>query len=295
MGNSQISAWVAAIRPKTLFASMGPVLLGSALVIKSQHYHFNVFVFILILLCALLLQISSNLINDFYDHLSGVDQENRLGPTRMTASGAISPRVMKKAFMLTLLLSLLLGLYLMFIGGPVIVIIGILSILFCYLYTGGPYPLSHYALGEVLAFIFFGPVPVVGSYLLLGPRDTINLFAIPLDVYFLGAGVGFLSALLMSINNLRDIDEDKKSGKMTIAVMLGFQKAKIFSFLLLGLSALMLILAGLYLVLILYPLFIKKWIRFKKMPRSKELNQMLAFIGKFLFLYSIAVSAALLR
>jgi 1,4-dihydroxy-2-naphthoate polyprenyltransferase len=281
--------WLLAIRPKTLFASLGPVIIGASAVLVFEKGSFSYLIFHLVALTALLLQISSNLINDYYDFKSGVDKSERIGPKRVTQAGLISPYMMKRAFIFTLGFSFLLGVYLMYVGGAKIVAIGLSSLIFCFLYTGGPYPLSHYALGEILAFAFFGPVPVIGTYLLLRTSNV----PLPLDLYYLGAGVGFLSALLMSINNLRDIEEDRASGKLTLAVLLGFNNAKLFSFLLLLLSAVMLILSKLYPVLLLYLIFFKKWIDFKNMPRSIELNLMLAFCGKFLFLYSLAASACL--
>lgn len=287
-----MKAWILAARPKTLFASAGPVILGSA-VSYYESKNFSLLTFGATLLCALLLQIMSNLVNDYYDGIRGLDDEKRLGPTRVTSTGMLSPKKVMRGFQLTALSAFFIGLYLMYVGGPPIIIIGLSSLFFAWAYTGGPFPLSHYALGECAAFIFFGPVAVWGSsYLQSGMNSTLALIA--------GVGVGFISATIMAINNLRDRLSDKEKGKMTIATLLTEKGARAFTLFLCILSTLVPFIlflqtnkALVMIALIPFYLSAKTWIHVAKAPIDQRMNQMLANTGKYLFFYSLTMAFGL--
>jgi len=288
--------WIIAARPKTLPAGAGPVILGLALSYKMNSGNFSVLVGLLTLLCALLLQISSNLINDYYDGVSGLDNEDRLGPPRAVALGLISPQKVKKAFLATLGFSFLIGLYLMNLGGLPIIIIGLSSLFFSWAYTGGPLPLSYLGLGEAFAFIFFGPIAVWGTWWL--QSDMTSLLAAPPLIY--GCGVGFISAALMGVNNLRDRIGDKDKGKVTLATILGDQKMRklISIFLILSeFTVFSLVRSPMSILIGIVPLclFYKSWWQLLGgSVYGKELNNTLATVGKYLFVYSLTHSLIIL-
>ena len=207
-----INIWLSAARPKTLWASIAPVIIGTAM--ACSYAMVNWLTAIVTLLSAMLIQIATNFANDYYDHIHGVDTRERLGPVRATASGLVPPRQMKWVFILTFILAFILGLYLIYRGGWPILIIGLCSILFGILYTSGPYPLSYNGLGDIFVLIFFGPVAVGGTYYL----QTLH---ISWPVILAGFSPGLISTALLTVNNLRDIHTDRKSGKRTLAVRFG--------------------------------------------------------------------------
>jgi 1,4-dihydroxy-2-naphthoate polyprenyltransferase len=272
-----------AARPKTLFASLSPVLLGLALSALPQ---INLKVALITICCALLLQVMSNLVNDYYDGIKGIDDGKRLGPKRAVASGALSPEKVKKATTLVSFIALMLGLYLMYIGGTPIIIVGLCSLLFAFLYTGGPLPLSHYGLGELLALIFFGPVAVAGTtYLQTQTFSTTNIL--------IGFGPGLISSAVMAINNLRDRENDQQNGKFTLAVFLGEKKARLLVLFFVLASALPLALFprplwSFSLYGLFFFLFRKTWSSILFGPINKNLNGCLANTAKFLFLYCLS-------
>ena len=281
--------WLLAIRPKTLFASIGPVILGLSLaVLYSGQIKF--LIAFLTLICALLLQISTNLVNDYFDAKTGVDSNKRLGPQRVTQTSLIEAKQVKQIFTLTFVLAFIIGIYLMIHGGLIIMIIGPLSIAFAYLYTGGPYPLSHYALGELLALIFFGPVAVWGTYYL----QTNSFELLPLIA---GLGPGFIAAAIMSINNLRDNKSDKENKKITLAVIMGEKKGRLLTLSLILASTIIPVILFIYLkqpwVLLtvgVFYLFIKNWMYIINGAINSNLNTVLARTGMYLFIYCIVFS-----
>ncbi len=278
------------IRLKTLPASIGPVLVGASLSYPSIDYLILAF----IVSCALLMQISSNLINDYYDFRDGVDKEGRLGTIRSIHKGDIEPGKLKTWFQFTLFTAFLFGLYLSYISGFEIFILGVISLFFAWAYTGGPLPLSRFFLGEVLAFIFFGPIAVVGTvYILKGEISTYDIY--------LSCPLGIISALLMGINNLRDYETDSKVGKKTLASFFGERVGKGLNLFLVILSLIWCSLGilffdlSLWFLLTLLPglFFIKSW---KKMFMGKvdsSLNFILANTGKYLFLMAITMSGVI--
>ena len=284
--------WILAIRPKTLFASVSPVILGLSLAYFYQQ-HLNFVVSILTLFCTIFLQISSNLANDYLDYVRGIDTPLRTGPTRATQAKLITPEKMKLALIFTLSISFLLGIYLMIFGGPLIITIGLLSLYFAYGSTGGPFPLSYNALGEVAAFLFFGPIAVVGTFFL--QTHFINLHAI-----ILGIGAGSIAATILAINNLRDMHTDALTNKRTIALIFGenFQR-KLCLFLIFNSAFIILIHCyllknSLILLCLVAPfLFFKHWKYIYLGAINETLNITLAKTAQYLFIYSIFIGGTL--
>ena len=286
--------WIMAIRPKTLTASLSPVVLGLALCV-GRSTELDLLISVLTMLCALFLQISSNLINDYYDGIKGTDKEDRLGPKRVTAEGLIPADKVKKAFLITLSLSALLGLFLVYKGGLSVFIIAICSLLFAYAYTGGPFPLSYYGLGEIFAFIFFGPIAVWGTCYL----QTGNFYdLLPIVV---GSGPGFISATLMSVNNLRDIESDLTAKKFTLASYFGKDFGRMITIFLVICSSFIPIvtltfLPGKNLILLASfscYLFAPVWKNIILGPIDSSLNRSLAATGAYMSIYSLLFSIGL--
>ena len=207
-----LSHWMMAIRPKTLPAAVGPVLVGSAMAYVSDAFH--LLPALGCLLASFFLQIGVNLANDYFDYKGGIDSEERLGPVRVTQSGLIAPETVRLAMFVCLGCAALIFLYLAVVGGMVLVVIGIVSIIAAFGYSGGPWPLASHGMGELFVFIFFGLVAVGGTYWVQAHQMSwlVMLAAIP---------PGLLISAIMMVNNLRDIDTDRKAGKNTLAVKLG--------------------------------------------------------------------------
>ena len=214
----RLHAWWVAIRPATLPAAVGPVLVGLGVAVGM-----GVFAILPALGClavALLLQIASNVGNDLADFRSGVDTHERLGPPRAAALGLLSEREMLAGLVVIVGLAGLVGLYLAWVGGLIIVILGLAAIASAFLYTSGPWPYGYHGLGEVFVFIFFGLVAVAGTTYLqtLSWEPLAFAAAVP---------VGALITAVLVVNNLRDLDTDRASGKRTLAVMLGARGARL--------------------------------------------------------------------
>ena len=209
---SPINAWILAIRLKTLPAAVAPVLVGTALAYADSQ--FRLLPALAAVVGALLLQIGSNLANDYFDFIKGADTDDRLGPTRAAASGLISLQALRMGMIAVFTAAFLVGIYLVIVGGWPIVIIGLSSIIAAIAYTGGPFPFGYHGLGELFVFIFFGLTAVCGTYYVqaLTLVPTVVLAAIP---------VGALITAILVVNNLRDIETDERAGKRTLAVMLG--------------------------------------------------------------------------
>lgn len=209
---SRRRAWVLAARPPTLPAAVVPVLVGTAAGVAGAS--FKPLPFVAAFVASLLIQIGTNFANDYYDFHKGADTHERLGPLRVTQSGLISPAEVKRATVVTFGAALLIGLYLVAVGGWPILVIGLLSILCGVAYTGGPWPLGYHGLGDLFVFIFFGVLAVGGSaYLQSGVFDRLALAA--------SVPVGLLVTNILVVNNLRDIDTDRAAGKRTLAVRIG--------------------------------------------------------------------------
>ncbi|AQS37221.1 1,4-dihydroxy-2-naphthoate prenyltransferase [Shewanella psychrophila] len=213
-----MNPWILAVRPRTLPAAIGPLLVGNILALELEQ--FSILIACTSMLCAILLQVATNLANDYFDFKSGIDTEERLGPVRVTQSGLLAPEKVRNAMTLCLVLAIIVGSYLIYHGGWPIAFLALAAILGALGYSGGPYPLASHGLGEVAAFVFFGLVAVVGSYFLqAGETNT--------AAWILGCAIGFLNAAIMLVNNTRDIETDAKAGKKTIAVRLGIGQARV--------------------------------------------------------------------
>lgn len=286
-------AWLLATRPKTLFAGISPVIMGLALAYAYQH-QLNISVATLTILCCLLMQVGTNLVNDYFDYAKGTDTSDRIGPVRVTQAGLLSAPAVKRAYQLVLALAFVFGIPLMVTGGPIIIAIGLASLLGAYCYTGGPYPLSYYGLGEVMALVFFGPVAVAGTFYL----QTHSMHPAAL---LYGLLPGFLSASILAVNNLRDRAGDKLNNKLTLAVRsseLGARLIVIFGIILsqvISLNAFFNLDNKLTLgTLVITVLFYKTWKKILWGRIDRELNNSLAAIGKFLFLNCLLFSLGLI-
>jgi 1,4-dihydroxy-2-naphthoate octaprenyltransferase len=284
---------VSSARPKTLLAVVGPVLLGFCLALAhTTAAHFPWGLAILILITGLLLQISTNLVNDYGDFFSGVDQNRNHGPSRLAQAKHISPAILKRAFTTTLSLALVCGIPLMLRGGAAALAIGLSSLVVAYCYTGGPVPLAYIALGEVLALFFFGPIAVAGTYLVLTQEWSQS-------AALYGFIPGFISAALMALNNFRDREDDSMTAKKTLAILLGEKAARllVLAFLLaapVGLGILAWFDSKPYLLAAAIPFFIllPKWRELFHHPVNAGLNQFIPVIGKFLFFTSLSTGVA---
>jgi 1,4-dihydroxy-2-naphthoate octaprenyltransferase len=209
---SRVSIWILAARPKTLWASVAPVIVGTGIAFRDGHVHW--LSALAALLGAVFIQIGTNLANDLFDHMRGADTADRVGPLRVTQSGLATPRQVRLAMILAFGVAFLIGVYLVSRGGWPIVILGVCSIAAAVLYTGGPYPFGYYGWGDLFVFIFFGPVAVVGTYYVqtLSTTSAVWVASIPM---------GALATAILIVNNLRDIETDSRSGKRTLAVRLG--------------------------------------------------------------------------
>ena len=209
---SRLRAWRLAARPPTLTAAMAPVFVGSAVAIADRE--FRVLPALAALFGALCLQVGANFANDVFDFKRGADTHERLGPPRATQMGLLSETEMLVGTGVVLGLALLAGVYLAFVGGWPVVAFGLASIAAAIIYTGGPWPIGYHALGDLFVFVFFGLVAVVGTYFVQA-RDTSAL------AWLAAVPVGCTVTAILVINNLRDIDTDRASGKHTLAVLTG--------------------------------------------------------------------------
>src|SRR5204863_1652286 len=204
-------------RPRTLPAAVAPVLVGTAL--AGQAGVFHPLTFLATLIGAVFIQVGTNLSNDYSDARRGADTEDRLGPVRVTAGGLVPPRQVLLATYVTFGLAVLCGAYLVYVAGPALLAIGAASILAGVLYTGGPRPYGYEGLGEVFVFLFFGIVAVTGSY-------YVQVENLEWEAFALAVPVGLLAAAILVVNNVRDIDTDRRAGKRTLAVRLGRQRTR---------------------------------------------------------------------
>ncbi len=289
MGSLQ--AWMLAIRPKTLPAGAVPVILGSAL--AAHDLQFSLLPALVALVCTLGIQVATNFINEIYDFRKGADTSERLGPTRTVASGIISEKTMVRVSITLVAAVFLLGLYLVFTAGWPILLIGLLSLLFAWAYTGGPYPIAYSGLGDIFVFIFFGLVAVGGTY-------YVQAHSLNMSVLYAAAAPGFFSVNILLVNNIRDIDTDRKVGKMTLPARIGAERARRLYVILTVAAYLVppvLWLKGypvwVLLTLITLPLAIKT-VRELYSSDGRQLNNILAGTGKLLTLHGLLFSAGLL-
>jgi 1,4-dihydroxy-2-naphthoate octaprenyltransferase len=280
-----VRRWLLAARPKTLSAAVVPVMIGSALAAQEppgvSWPHF-----FCALLGAVMIQVATNLINDALDFKKGADTGERLGPIRVTQAGLISAETVMRGAWFSLFIAAAAGIPLIYRGGWPILIIGLGSIAAAYLYTGGPFPLAYHGLGEVFVLVFFGFVAVGGTFYVHSLQYT-------RAACLGGFAAGSLAIVLLVINNLRDVDGDRRSNKRTLAVRFGegFARAEIVTFTLAPFAAVALIAwmqsrPWLLLTLVALPLAALLLARVRR-SRGAELNRCLALAGALQWLFGV--------
>lgn len=300
---NSIKAWILAVRPKTLTGCITPVLIGSALAWtyindNDGFMEFKVVPFILCMLFAMLMQIDANFVNDYYDFVKGSDREDRLGPKRACAQGWVTLSAMRIAIGITTVLSCIAGLPLMFYGvWWQLLLVGVACVVFCFLYT---YGLSYLGLGDVLVLVFFGIVPVCVTFYLQTGEFLWSVFA-------MSVACGLAIDCLLMINNYRDYEQDKISGKRTIVVRYG-KKAGAYMYLGLGYLACFITIAaagrillgnifGTVVFLIMQMVYVRlhnqTWKKMVSIEQGKQLNQILGMTARNIFIYGILVSIGL--
>ena len=209
--------WLIAARPRTLPAAVAPVLVGTALAGSEDVFH--PLAFVCALIGSVFIQVGTNLSNDYSDARRGADAEDRLGPVRVTAGGLMPPRLVLVGTYVAFGIAVAAGAYLVAVAGWQLLVVGAASILAGVLYTGGPRPYGYEGLGEVFVFLFFGVVAVVGSYYVQTEHLRVTAFA-------LSVPVGLLVSAILVVNNIRDIETDRRAGKLTLAVRLGRERTR---------------------------------------------------------------------
>jgi 1,4-dihydroxy-2-naphthoate octaprenyltransferase len=293
---NSLQAWLLAARPKTLSGAAVPVMIGLALAYSdAKGYEGNVFSWTAAVLCmlfALLMQVDANFINDFFDYVRGNDDaDTRLGPLRACTQGWVTTDAMKKAIALTTCAACVVGLPLVFYGGMEMVLVGILCVVFCFLYTTH---LSYIGMGDMLVVVFFGIVPVCVTY-------YIQLHTCTAEVFVASLACGVVIDGLLMVNNYRDRDNDRRDGKRTLVVIIG-EKASERFFLAQGIVAtlagvvfwmnghvLAFVLPIIYLVLHVYT-----WMKMRRIGHGRQLNECLAETARNMLIYGITVAAGLL-
>lgn len=281
--------WLTAIRPKTLWAAFAPVLIGGAMAVDANVFHFTSA--LLALVGAVCIQIGTNFYNDLADFEKGADTEDRKGPTRVTQAGWVTPGAMRIATLFIFGMAILAGLYLMWRGGLPVVIIGVLSILSGVMYTAGKYSLAYLGLGDLFVLIFFGPVAVGGTY-------YVQALDINYSVLIAGVAPGLLAVAILLVNNIRDREEDRLAGKRTLVVRFGHSFGiAMYGLAILGAALVPVILV--YLgkssawVLLASGILIPGYLNFNKIrtiPPSPKLNPILGATAQLLLIYSIVFS-----
>ena len=287
-----LSPWIIASRLKTLPAAISPVLVGSALAYSSIN-EIQISIFLSIILASIFIQIGTNLSNDLSDFTKGTDNEERLGPVRAAQTGLLTINQLKLGIIISFGLAIFFGIYLVSIGGYIIVLIGVFSIISGILYTAGPFPLGYNGLGDFFVFIFFGIIAVSGTFYL-------HTLIFNSESLICGIMMGSLSTSILVVNNIRDANTDVKTGKKTLAVILGIKFSKIeFS---------VLVLLPFCLIIYLYLLINKLaiFLSFFTLPialhlvyqiyhkTGSDLNNILFKAARLLFVFSLLLSLGLI-
>lgn len=290
-------AWILASRPKTLTGCITPVIIGSTLAYSyiTQHPEsglvFKIIPFVLCMLFAMFMQIDANLINDYYDFVKGTDREDRLGPERACAQGWVTLPAMRMAIGITTVLSCIAGLPLILYGvWWKLILIGVACVIFCFLYT---YGLSYIGMGDVLVLVFFGLVPVcVTFYLQTGTCDSTTIL--------ISLATGLVIDNLLMINNFRDYEQDKISGKRTLVVKLG-KRTGGYLYLIIGLAAYATCVVALgiehiatFLLLSYISLHYKAWKKMMSIYEGKQLNGILGMTARNIFLFGLILSLSII-
>ena len=289
-------AWLLAARPKTLAGAAVPVMIGSSLAVSDAQWQVRWLPMVLCFLFAFTMQIDANFINDYFDFRKGADDELRLGPKRACAQGWVTPKAMLRAIAITTFLACVIGLPLEYFGGWKMVAVGAVCVLFCFLYTTH---LSYIGMGDLLVVLFFGIVPVTMTYYLVMPE---TMQTVTTECLLLSVACGLVVDTLLVVNNVRDIDNDRRTGKRTLIVAMGRRQGQVLYFFL-GFAAVIL---GCFLHLfhhfwaawlpiILYqPLHVVTFVEMWKIGQGAALNRILGKTARNIFIYGLAVSIGLL-
>ncbi|MFL5781178.1 MAG: 1,4-dihydroxy-2-naphthoate polyprenyltransferase [Thermoleophilaceae bacterium] len=290
---SPLRLWLVAARPRTLPAAVAPVLVGTALAQEEGTFH--PLRFACALIGSIFIQVGTNLANDYSDARRGADTDDRLGPVRVTAGGLMPPRRVLVGTWVAFGIAVAAGAYLVAVAGWQLLLVGAASIAAGVLYTGGPKPYGYEGLGELFVFLFFGVVAVVGSY-------YVQVEDLEWEAFALSAPVGLLASAILVVNNVRDVDTDRRAGKMTLAVRLGRDRAR-------RLYAAMVALAFIAPVAIAVAGGLSPWILLALLAAplapplirtvgtrtdGASLNGALAGTGRLLAVYSLLLSAGIL-
>lgn len=281
-------AWVLAARPKTLSGAAVPVIIALALAYADlEEGAFRVIPACLCMLFAFTMQIDANFINDYFDFKKGTDDELRLGPKRACAQGWVSLSAMRTAILLTTALACVIGLPLIYYGGWPMVAIGVLCVIFCFLYTTH---LSYLGLGDILVLVFFGLIPVCATYYL-------QTHTVSLECLLASIACGLVIDTLLIVNNYRDRDNDRRTGKMTLVVRIGAKRTEQLYW---GLGAaacligIVYLFSGKYMAFILPIIYLAfhtvTWRKMKTINRGIQLNKILGENARNMFFYGILVA-----
>lgn len=300
VATNSVKAWLLASRPKTLAAAVTPVVVGCALAYSLKS--FSLLPALICLLFAVLMQVAANLINDLIDYLKGSDGEERLGPMRATAQGWITPKAMKAGIATVVGTACLIGLSILFFTTWKLVFVGLACVVFAYLYTSGPYPLSYNGWGDIAVVIFFGVVPVCMTCF-------VQAGTCPGYGVWLSIAVGLAINCLLVVNNYRDRDTDKASGKRTIIVKLGEPFGRYF-YLANGITAALIGIAALFIAaptatytplfmaaVLLLPyllLHLATWRKLCAIREGKALNVLIGESSRNMLVYAILTTIGLL-
>jgi 1,4-dihydroxy-2-naphthoate polyprenyltransferase len=284
-----------AARPRTLPAAVAPVLVGTAAAVQFLGHLPRWGAFFAALVGSIFIQIGTNLANDYSDAKRGADTADRLGPVRVTASGLVTPQRVMRATWIAFAVAVVCGIYLAAVAGWVVIVIGAFSIAAGVLYTGGPRPYGYAGLGEVFVFLFFGLVAVNGSYYV----QLEELDAPPLG---LSISIGFLATAIIVVNNVRDVETDRRAGKSTLAVRIGREPAvQLYGLLVAGAFVVLPVAlwageaSALPLIgLLAAPLALKPYRTLAERRDGPALNGVLAATGALLGIFSLLVTAGLL-
>lgn len=292
---NSLKAWFLAARPKTLTGAMVPVMIGIAAAIALHGCEVRIVPAVLCLLFAFIMQIDANFINDYFDFMKGTDDEKRLGPKRACAQGWITAPMMRRGIMYTTILACIIGLPLVYYGGWEMIMVGLACVVFCFLYT---ISFSYIGLGDVLVLVFFGFIPVCLTYWLVAPPSA--LLSISFSIVLLSIACGFVIDTLLIVNNYRDIDNDRRTGKQTLIVRIGARGGR-WLYLTIGFVAVAVNMIATYnngylamfLPMLYLPLHIKATLEMWRINKGAELNKVLGMTARNMLIYGFLVSVGL--
>ena len=289
---NSFKAWLLAARPKTLTGASVPVMIALAMAYTDlQGNGFRIIPAVLCALFAFVMQIDANFVNDYFDFISGKDDEQRLGPARACAMGWIDVAKMKVGIVITTVIACIIGLPLVIYGGVEMILVGALCVVFCFLYTT---LLASRGLGDLLVLVFFGIVPVCATYYL--QTDTCTWV-----VFLASLACGLVIDTLLVVNNYRDIDNDRRAGKKTLIVMIGADNGRLLYLWLGIIASLMGVVFAVYgqywtplLPTVYLIMHIATYRRMVKIGSGRQLNLVLADTARNMFVYGLTLSLGLL-